>query len=102
MAEKKVQMSQDVELWPGVVLTPGYEVAPRPEPGPSFGDRRIIVHEDGLARAREQTRFFTEEVADHPIASTYEGAHRAHADAARDDDGAARAREHAKASGAKA
>jgi hypothetical protein len=93
----KVKLTEDMELPPGIVLTPGYEVPERPANVGGFGDRRIVVHEDNAARQAFAAKFYTEEVADHPIASTYEGAGRGAAK--REDDGAA-ARDHAKASGA--
>jgi hypothetical protein len=96
MADKP-KLTDDLDLGPGVVVTPGYAVPERPANVGGFGDRRIVVHEDGMARTAQNAKFFTEEVADHPIASTYEGA--ARGAAKREDDGAA-ARDHAKATGA--
>lgn len=96
MADKP-KLTDDLELAPGVVVTPGYEVPERPANVGGFGDRRIIVHEDGAKRMADTAKYFTAEVADHPIASTYEASGRA-AKAEATDSGTA-AREHAKAAG---
>jgi hypothetical protein len=92
----KVKLTEEMELPPGVVVTPGYEVPERPENAGGFGDRRIVVHEDGAAVAADRAKYFTAEVADHPIASTYEA--RQGATSPEADSGAA-ARDHAKAAG---
>jgi len=101
MADTKVRMTHEVDLGPGVVLTPGYEFAEPAEPGPSMGDRRIIVHMDPEARNRMFADLLRAEVSTEEIASTYEGpvAPRV-AQAERAGDEARDARQHARISAA--
>ncbi len=71
--EKKVRMTHEVDLGPGVVLTPGYEFAEPATPGPSMGDRRILVHMDPEARNRMFADLLRAEIPEQEIASTYAG-----------------------------
>ncbi len=71
--EKKVRMTHEVDLGPGVVLTPGYEFAEPAKPGPGMGDRRILVHMDPEARNRMFADLLRAEIPTEEIASTYEG-----------------------------
>ena len=57
MADEKVQRTDTLDLGPGVVITPGYDV-PQPVTGVTFSDR--VLHADNS-------------VNPHPIASIVDG-----------------------------
>jgi len=72
MAENKPRMTEDLILPPGVVLTPGHEVAEPHDPGATFADRPIFVHEDTEARYALLSQYQRAEVSDVEVLSTAE------------------------------
>src|SRR5207302_10129107 len=64
------QMTDDLDLGPGVVVTPGYEVPERAAGGgPTFSDRRINVRENPEHAAQQARARLTAEPEDVEIAS---------------------------------
>lgn len=44
MAEQQPQRTDDLDLGPGLVVTPGYEIAPKPQAGVTMSDRPLDRH----------------------------------------------------------
>jgi len=73
MADKP-QLTDHLDLGPGLVVTPGYEVAPAPRTdGPTFSDRVLTVEIDSAALAREAAKHVTQIFNEVPVLSTFEG-----------------------------
>jgi hypothetical protein len=73
--ERKVVMTEDQALPPGVVRTPGYVVEEPRAQETVFGDRRITVDIDPTVHYKDLERSHTVNVDDHDIASTFGDLH---------------------------
>jgi len=76
MAEKqndRPQLTDHLDLGPGLVVTPGYEVPPVRDPQSAASDRVLTVRTDSVALAREAARHTEQVFYDVPVLSTFAG-----------------------------